>query len=220
MIALQRLAEPAVLAENGRRWLERFLQQGENTPGQRPDSRQYGHREIRNTLRAMSFHKCFYCERKLSAGEDEIDHYLEVAEVSELAFVWVNLYLCCRDCNRRKLSNLSVPVTACLDPCNPSIDPTEHLTFSDEIIRPKSGSLRGVQTIRKYQLDRDQLNYLRLKQLQRFERFVRELYAIRIREGRRLTEQEKEAIASFGQADHEFSLMFRSYLALVVSGME
>ena len=78
----------------------------------------------------------------------------------------------------------------------------------------------GAQTIRKYRLDRDQLNYLRLKQLQRFERFVRDLYIACAREGRPFTQEEKEAIVSFGQADHEFSLMFRSYLALVVPGME
>ena len=55
MIALQRLAEPAALAENGGKWLDRFLEQRKNTPGQRPDSRQYGHRGVRNVLRAMSF---------------------------------------------------------------------------------------------------------------------------------------------------------------------
>ena len=49
MIALQRLAEPAVLTENGKKWLDRFLEQQKNSPGQRPDSRQYGHRDIRNT---------------------------------------------------------------------------------------------------------------------------------------------------------------------------
>jgi hypothetical protein len=36
-----------------------------------------------------------------------------------------------------------------------------------------------------------------------------------MREGRQLNQAEKEAIASFGQADHEFSLMFRTYLAAV-----
>ena len=78
----------------------------------------------------------------------------------------------------------------------------------------------GEQTIRKYSLDRQQLNYLRSKQLQRFERFIRELLEARIRGNRPFTQAEREAIASFGQADHEFSLMFQTYLAFAVSGME
>ncbi len=215
MIALQRLVEPAVLTENGEKWLERFLELRKNSPGQRPDSRQYGHREIRNTLRAMSFGKCFYCERKLSESEDEIDHYIEVAESPEQAFLWENLCLSCRDCNRHKTPNARISVSECLNPCDTTADPTEHLTFAEEIIRPRHGSSIGTRTIQKYRLDRDQLNYLRTKQLQQFERFVRGLHIVCMREGRQLNQAEKEAIASFGQADHEFSLMFRTYLAAV-----
>lgn len=215
MIALQRLAEPAALAENGGKWLDRFLEQRKNTPGQRPDSRQYGHREVRNVLRAMSFGKCFYCERRLSESEDEIDHFYEVAESPEQAFRWENLYLSCRDCNRHKTPNSRISVNECLNPCDTTADPSEHLTFTEELIRPRHSSSIGTRTIQKYRLDRDQLNYLRTKQLQQFERFVRGLHIACIREGRQLNEAEKEAIASFGQADHEFSLMFRTYLTAV-----
>lgn len=215
MIALQRLPQPAVLAANGERWLERYLGQRAENPRQRPDARQYGHPEIRNALRAMSFHKCFYCERTLSETGDEIDHYIEVAEAPEQAFVWENLHLCCRECNRGKLPNTTISVKECLNPCDHSVDPSGHLTFTDEIIRPRFGSPVGARTIQKYRLDRDQLNYLRTKQLQQFERFVRGLHIACTREGRQLNEAEKEAIASFGQADHEFSLMFRTYLTAV-----
>ena len=102
MIALERLPEPGILTRNGEKWLQPFLERS----SQQPDSRQYGNWEIRNALRVMSFHKCFYCERKLTE------------------------------------------------------------------------------------------------------------------ENRPFTQAEKEAIMSFGQADHEFSLMFWSYLALTVAGME
>ena len=171
--------------------------------------------KARNTLRAMSFRKCFYCERKLSESEDEIDHYIEVAESPEKAFHWENLCLSCRDCNRHKTPNSRISVSECLNPCDTTADPAEHLIFAEEIICPRQGSSTGTRTIQKYRLDRDQLNYLRTKQLQKFERFVRGLYVACMREGRQLNEAEKEAIASFGQADHEFSLMFRTYLAAV-----
>jgi len=216
VIALQRLAEPAVLAENGEKWLERFLEQRENTPGQRPDSRQYGHREIRNTLRAMSFHKCFYCERKLSESEDEIDHYIEVAESPEQAFRWENLYLSCRDCNRKKLPNLSIPVRECLNPCDSSVDPSEYLTFSDEAISTKSRSKAGSRTIQKYQLDRDDLNYARSRHLQKLTKLLLAIQTSRLNDGgRAITHEEKEKITHFQHPDHPFSLMFGVILAHV-----
>jgi len=216
VIALNRLPEPDVLAMKGEKWLERFL----NNPGRVPNSRQYGHQDIKNTLRAMSFHKCFYCERKLSEAEDEIDHYIEVAEVPEQAFVWENLYLCCRSCNGKKLPNSKIAAKGCLNPCDSSVDPSDHLTFTGEIIQPRADSTLGARTIQKYQLDRDELNYLRLQKLQQFTHFLLVLQAACKREGRQLKQGEKETIMSFGQANYEFSLMFRSYLAVAAPLVE
>ncbi len=162
----------------------------------------------------MSFSKCFYCELKFGATDGEVDHYIEVTEDPLLAFVWDNLYLSCHDCNRRKLPNATIPVSDCVNPCDRSENPIDHLAFDSEYIRPKADSQRGAKTIQKYRLDRPELNYLRLKQLQQFERFLRELRDRQLRDGgRTLTDSEKEAIASFKQPDHAFSLMFRVYLA-------
>ncbi len=77
MISMTRLPEPAILRQKKEKWLAAYLRKLEKNLGKRPDSRQYGHKEIRDTLRAMSFHKCFYCERKLSETEDEVDHYID-----------------------------------------------------------------------------------------------------------------------------------------------
>ena len=39
----------------------------------------------------MTHGKCFYCERRLTDSEQEVDHHVEVAERPELAFEWSNL---------------------------------------------------------------------------------------------------------------------------------
>ena len=124
-----------------------------------------------------------------------------------------NLYLSCSECNRKKLPNSTIPVNECLNPCDHSENPADHLTFDDENIRAKSGSQKGTQTIRKYGLDRRDLDYLRLKQLQSFDKLLRKLRERQLRDGgRSLTDREKEIVASFKQPDHAFSLMFRVYL--------
>jgi hypothetical protein len=54
------------------------------------------------------------------------------------------------------------------------------------------------------------LNHLRTRQLRDFERFLRQLCE---RKGKgALTPKEKEAIRSFKQPEHAFSLMFSIYL--------
>ena len=98
VIHLDRSPEPRCLLENGERWLNTF----QDSALERPDSRQYGHRDVRDALHAMSFNKCFYCEQKLSESEAEVEHFVEVSEQRELAFTWTNLYLSCRGCNQTR----------------------------------------------------------------------------------------------------------------------
>lgn len=213
MIVLPRLPEPLILIQNREQWLQAYLEQRNQEPRKRPSAKQYGHREIRSTLRAMSFHKCFYWERRLGEHEDEVEHYIEVAERPDLAFAWDNLCLSCATCNSGKSPNVQIPVAECLHPCNDLEDPADPLTFDDEFIRAKASSNKGVKTIQKYRLDRDELNHLRVKHLQKFERLIREIQTHRIQEGNRpLIEREKEIINQFRQPDHPFSLIFSVYL--------
>ncbi len=216
MIPVTRLSEPSILAVNKEKWLTAFLEKRKSKLGARPASRQYGHREIRETLEMLSFHKCFYCEHKLGETKGEVDHYVEVAEKPEWAFEWKNFYLSCYGCNKRKSSNKMIPVSYCSDPCETSESPSAHLTFDDEYIIPRPDSQKGVKTIQKYKLNRSELSYLRLKQLQQFERFLRKIREQQNRDGRKkLTLLEKEAILSFKEPHHAFSLMFDAYLSKI-----
>jgi len=214
MIRLYRSPEPALLTEKKDEWVNKFLTARQTTPTLRPQSSQYGHAEIKNALRAISFHKCFYCERKLSEQEDEVEHYIEVAARPELAFDWLNLYLACKDCNKRKRPSSEIPITACVDPCNESDQPEAHLSFDAEMIRSMSNSQKGLKTIQKYCLDRDDLNLQRLRRLHSFKDVLLEIRKRQIIETRTtLTEGEKEALLHFQQPDQPFSLLFRCYLA-------
>jgi len=212
VISIARLLDPEILKKNKEKWLAAYLRKQEKNPRQSPDPRQYGHKNIRDTLRAMSFHKCFYCERKLIETEDEVDHYVEVAEKPGLAFEWNNLYLCCPECNR-KLPNKTILVSECSDPCDLSENPADHLTFDCGDIMPKASSAKGMKTVQKYHLNRISLNYLREKELRRFCEFLLKLKERQRRDGGRpLTDAEKEAVDGFGESAHAFSLMFNAYL--------
>ncbi len=62
MIRIERLPEPEILKKKKEKWLALYLQKLKDTPGARPPSGKYAHREIRETLESMSFHKCFFCD--------------------------------------------------------------------------------------------------------------------------------------------------------------
>lgn len=146
MISLKRLPEPPKLRENKGKWLAAYLEKRQTNPGHRPPSAQYGHEEIRDILERMSHNKCFYCECKIgeySGTKGEIDHHIEVAECPQRAFDWDNLYLACPGCNRKKFPNKIMPVSECLDPCDLSENPANHLTFESEYIRPRANSSKG-----------------------------------------------------------------------------
>jgi uncharacterized protein (TIGR02646 family) len=211
MMGLTRLAEPAILTTKAKEWTASYLA-GES---RRPPSSRYAHPEIVDTLRAMSFGKCFYCEQRLAEGAQEVDHYVEVAEDRARAFLWINLYLSCKGCNR-KLSNRTKPASTCLDPCDPGAEPRDHLTFEGDVISARDSSMRGLNTIQKYALHRDELNLKRSRQLRRFTAALLEIKDQMIAKGRKEpTDAEKEILRRFRQKDHPFSLMFTVQLAAV-----
>ena len=171
MIRIRRLPEPAVLVEKAEGWKERFLERREASPKVRPSSGQYDHADVKDALRAMSHGKCFYCERKLSEDEETVDHFVEIVEDPTLAFTWTNLYLCCDHCQGKRTS---IPRDSALDPCgdDDEDDPADHLTFENDVIRPKDGSPIGRATIQRYKLDALWVTYRRAKQLQRLKHLV------------------------------------------------
>lgn len=213
MIPVARLDEPRVLAEHKEEWTRAFLEKHAQDPNVRPRSERYAHREVKATLAAMSHHKCFYCEGSTKEEAPEVDHHVEVARRPDLAFEWQNLHLACKGCNQAKKRAVAIPAAECLDPCLPGVDPSEHLAFEDEIIRARDGSRRGLNTIKKYWLDRAELDLRRLRRLQSLSRVVKAIDDARIRDGgRAMTAAELELLRRFAQPDGPFSLMCRHRL--------
>lgn len=205
-----RPAAPGVIQKNAAAWLAAHMK----NPAARPPGRQYGHEDVRNALRAMSFHKCFYCEQRVTRTDEEVDHYLEHAERPDLAFTWENLYLSCTGCNNGKPPNRTLAVARCVDPCDPAQDPEADLLWRDEVVTERAGSARGQDTIRKYRLDRDELDLKRVKQLRVFDGAYREILLRMNAQGRNAMQlAEVELLRSFASPTQPFSAMFRAYLA-------
>lgn len=149
MRSLQRGDAPGVLAREGARWTAEFVA----STAPRPDPKRYRHAEVRARLRAVSADKCFYCERPPLDGDEQVDHYREVATHRALAYAWENLYLACKDCNVGKPPDTTHPVASCADPCDPSTPPEAHVHFVTDRAVPAPSSPLGAKTIEKYKLN-------------------------------------------------------------------
>jgi uncharacterized protein (TIGR02646 family) len=200
---IDRFPEPEILVRKKTEWTNNFLASDKR----RPDSSKYAHPNIKAYLNSMSYHKCFYCETKLKGIPSEVDHCIEVKVDKNQAFEWGNLYLCCDNCNN-KIPHDTISIHAALNPCSDSDDKIrEHLTFNDELIVALSPL--GLQTIQKYRLDTELLDHRRLKQIHNFQKVYLAVKDKQIAEHRDyLTDDERNALHRFKQADYSYSLMF------------
>ncbi|MCU0687557.1 MAG: HNH endonuclease [Polyangiaceae bacterium] len=212
MVPLVRGAPPRILREKADEWSQRYLEDCQAEKKPRPRSDRYGHPEVRAELARMSHGKCFYCELKMPEKEAEVDHHVEVEERRDLAFTWSNLYLACERCNAQKADNQRSPVNVCVDPCDGSQKPADHLSYEAEQIVPRDE--RGRQTVAKYRLDRDDLDLKRARLLIQFAE-TREKIRIRMIAERReeMTEEEREILRLYGAPSRPFSLMMNVYLS-------
>lgn len=212
MIRLRRTGAPGILVRRGSDWTRTYLErvaaaEANATRRPRPPSRQYGHGEVRQALRAISHCKCFYCECR--PERDTVDHYEEVAAAPERAFDWANLYLACDGC-QDKLAETTVAGADCLDPCSEEFEPAEHLLFVDEVVKARRASRRGSQTIVKYQLNRPELELKRMRALRSLDRALLDVQDRMLTEGRTsTTAAERDVLLSYFQSDGAFSAMFR-----------
>jgi hypothetical protein len=121
MILLTRSSEPDKLSEKKVEWLAAYKLALAKDPKKHPHSSTYAHKDIVDALERMSFQKCFYCEQSIKAGDREIDHYVEVAEHPDEAFVWSNLGTPTRlveaGTASRARSTLETPTLRQLPPC-------------------------------------------------------------------------------------------------------
>lgn len=203
---IDRLAEPDKLRNKKAQWLADFLASGK----ERPDNSKYAHPSIKQALESMSHTKCFYCERSLKDGDEEVDHHIEVCVNKYLAFEWTNLYLSCSDCNK-KISHNDISIHDALDPLVDSDEEIKnHITFEDETIIEVNNSIKGRNTIRKYRLDSKAHDNRRQRQL--IKLFNTICKSLRRGGVQGLTDQDKEAIRRYAYSSSPYSYMCECYL--------
>lgn len=210
---INRLPIPQVLINKQNEWQEKYNQKLLLNHKARPDSSKYGHKDIRKQLHSCSFNKCFYCESMLVGAPREIDHFIEVAIDSTLAYEWTNLYLSCNNCND-KLDHNVIPVNDALNPCVDSDEEIQrHITFESECIRSQAGSIKGLKTIQKFRLDSEALDLKRGKWLRKLATMVIDIDNKMHEEKRMIhTAEEKSAVRRFMQKDQPYSLMCEMYI--------
>lgn len=217
---IDRLPIPQILQEKHDQWLKQFLDAYNNGTSKRPDSSKYGNPKILETLMSMSFRKCFYCESSLIGQQQEIDHFIEVADDPTLAYTWENLYLSCSNCNK-KIPNHVISVTEVLDPCRDSDDVIQQsITFNDELIGAIPGSPKGEKTIQKYRLDSERLDYNRSRWLNKICKEANRIQKAMISQQRQKpTQEEKNALLIFMQPSQPYSLMSEIYIKKYFSNL-
>ncbi|MEH6306183.1 hypothetical protein RYH73_11050 [Olivibacter sp. CPCC 100613] len=201
---LQRLGKPQILVDKEVQWTEKFIESNKD----RPNSKQYGHNVIKETLCNISHNKCFYSEVKFAGPtEAQVDHYIEVSEDKTKAFEWENLYLSHKESNIGKPSNIALPNSSCLDPFLDEDTTIEaNLHFEDEQIF--SLSERGLNTIKKYKLNKPIYDTMRTAELKKFNKIIYEIAL----QNRELNDELRDILTSFAMPDRPFSLMFKKLL--------
>lgn len=210
---IERLPKPAILRDKQAEWQEKYEERLAENSQTRPDNNKYAYKDIKDRLYAMSYGKCFYCETKLSGGNKEVDHFIEVAIDHSKAYEWENLYLACSNCND-KMDHDAIPVTEALDPCCDSDEEIQqNITYVEELISAVSGSQKGLNTIKKYKLNTELLDMRRGQWLKKLLKTVADIEGVMIEEGRKtVTDVERKTLLRYTMPDQPYSLMSEVYL--------
>lgn len=222
MIPLTRGDAPEVLRRKALSWTDELLEARRTDPSAKARSDRYGHEDVRAALRGISARKCFYCESAVTPRVDEeVDHYVEQADRADLAYAWENLYLSCHGCNHGKPTNERIAVRDCVDPCDATTDPDDHLDFVDEQITEHPGSARGRQTIKKYRLDRPELDAARLRYLKMLHVEFRAIVGEMRRAGaERVSASQRLRLRVFCNPSRPFSAMMRQQVDAVLAALD
>lgn len=173
MRKLKRIASPACLEENCIAWTQDFILARQENPiycfRWRSDS---CYQELRKVLSTMTQGRCSFCDGSVgSESRETVEHFRPKSLFPELAYTWVNLFICCDVCQGKG------------DHFDELLLKPDDASYSFEryfINNYKSGELEpnpaaderdqlcALVTIRLYQLNKDTRKLLRLRELKRF----------------------------------------------------
>ncbi|MVM41033.1 hypothetical protein GO730_30580 [Spirosoma sp. HMF3257] len=194
----------------------------------------YGHKSVKEILRTIQHNKCCFCEAKIDhISHGDVEHFRPKAGYQQddnqplikpgyywLAYDFANLFFCCQICNQvyKKnyfpLADESKRANSHRDDCtleeslilHPAIDRIDdHLVFEAEIIKPKNGSQKGAETIKRTGLNREFLLKERFEHLRKL-RFLEDV----IENNGEYANEIRDAFKEWGKPISLFSAMVRA----------
>lgn len=212
MIRLHKLAEPAILIENGAQWLEtlqdRYAANEEPTTYEKS---RYRHPQIKERLTEETHGKCAYCESfLLHIAYGDVEHVIPKSTDIKQTFRWDNLTLACDVCNTNKGNGSDL-----IDPYND--DPTKHFRFLGPMVVAREESNKAVITQKRIKLNRTDLMGRRS---QRIEGVAIQLLLIKNAQDEALKKTLVDDLLANETADSsEFAAVVRSFLGVVAEEM-
>jgi uncharacterized protein (TIGR02646 family) len=210
LIQLQRGPTPSFWTrEQVKSWTKRWL--AKDCEANRWSWPQYLGKKLnqhaREAMESWHHSKCAFCEAPLSQGW--VEHFRSKTQYPLAAFVWLNLFLSCEECNQAKGVG---DHQGCLKPDRE--DPTDYLWVNpiSRKIEPKpgiseAGRQRAARTIELFRLDRPELRKL-------YEKYLLGL----VSSGQVILRTPEQAplhlagLRALARPDRPFSLMVKSLL--------
>lgn len=209
MISLTKGEKPDVLVKNETNWTNELMSYV-NASQEIPKSLKgkYRHPEIKTELFKETNKKCAYCESKIPhIDHGDIEHILPKSKVPNKTFLWENLTIGCTICNQKKTNyyNPNLPLL------NPYTDtPEEKLLFAGPLAVAVVGSQSASITIKQLELNRPSLFERRTEFLNKIEPLIRQYELANDDVLRQLLLND---LISWTNPEHEYSLMFKQFLA-------
>jgi uncharacterized protein (TIGR02646 family) len=207
MIALTKVAPPAVLTDNRNQWTIEFaaFQNGDvGIPA--AAARRYAHQDIRDALRDETNRKCAYCESLIEHVDyAHIEHTFPKVHRPELVCEWDNLTLACTRCNTNKGDYYDLACNL-VDPYRDEIK--AHLVFAGPFVAHRSPD-RGRVTISKIDLNRSELMARRKEAIENVQRVLDLLEAANEGPVKQALEAELEELTG---PKAEFSATMRAFV--------
>lgn len=165
MRPLTKAAKPQILVEREDEWTGVYVEAAEAGLDLGPFEK-WRHKQIKERLAEEVEGKCAYCEAFVEdVSYPHVEHILPKAPFPQLAHVWINLTSACARCNTAK-GDFYVQDDGLLDPYKDQL--SDHVWFLGTLIQWTDGSIRGELTIRRLNLNRDDLTYSRARRLEKF----------------------------------------------------
>lgn len=167
----------------------------------------YKHTNNKMALQEASFHKCMYCESKVSQVYfADIEHIKPKSRYPQYAFDWENLGYVCAICNGKKSDRFN-EATPYINPYDE--DPGENLLALGAFIRQKQGSERGEITICDIDLNRAALIERRKVRLEALEKAINACFRTH---NETLKENALFELKKEGDFDKEYSMCAKALL--------